>query len=84
MNKYTKRYKNFDEFCKEFHTVEDVLKWYKTTDVYFFGSSCNLSIVCDRVKSQSECCLKNSKICSFKFIFVPSRIKLYHVFYEKQ
>lgn len=33
MNKYTKRYKNFDEFCKEFHTVEDVLKWYKTNKI---------------------------------------------------
>jgi len=33
MNRYTKKYNNLDEFCKEFHTVEELLKWYKTNKV---------------------------------------------------
>ena len=33
MNRYTKKYKNFDEFCKEFNTIDELLKWYKTNNV---------------------------------------------------
>jgi len=33
MNKYTKRYKNFDEFCKEIKTMDELLKWYKANNV---------------------------------------------------
>lgn len=33
MNKYTKKYKNFDEFCKEIKTMDELLKWYKANNV---------------------------------------------------
>ena len=33
MNRYTKKYKNFDEFCEEFHTIDELLKWYKANNV---------------------------------------------------
>ena len=33
MNKYTKRYKNFDEFCKEIKTMDELLKWYKANNI---------------------------------------------------
>ena len=33
MNRYTKQYRNLDEFCKEFNTVEELLKWYKSNNV---------------------------------------------------
>ena len=33
MNKYKANYKDFDQFCKSFKTVEDVLRWYKANQI---------------------------------------------------
>ena len=33
MNKYKAKYKDFNQFCKSFKTVEDVLRWYKANKI---------------------------------------------------
>lgn len=33
MNRYKMKYKTLDSFCKDFHAVEDLLKWYKANKV---------------------------------------------------
>ena len=34
-SKYTKKYKNFDEFCKVFKDPEDVIKWFRGVKFYW-------------------------------------------------
>lgn len=33
MNRYFKKYSNFDDFCKEFHSIDELYKWYKANKV---------------------------------------------------